>query len=101
MATIVKQKKRKRETNTYSKQEAQAYYNTPQWKKLRKAYLMEHPLCEMCLEKGIVKPTEEIHHIKPVLSGNSDLERKELAFDANNLMALCKDCHHKIHNLMK
>ena len=82
----------------YSKQTAQSYYNTSQWKKLRLAYFMEHPLCEYCLAEGKTVPTEEIHHIKPILSVEDDLQRKDLAFNPNNLVALCKDCHHKIHN---
>lgn len=73
-------------------------YNSQNWKKLRNAYLIEHPLCEKCLEDGIIKPTKEIHHIKPISSGENELRMKELALDPSNLMALCEECHHEIHN---
>lgn len=73
-------------------------YNSQNWKKLRNAYLMEHPLCEKCLEDGIIKPTKEIHHIQPISSGENELRMKELALDPTNLMALCEECHHEIHN---
>lgn len=98
MPTIKKQTKKVNKDIRYSKQNAQSYYNTSQWKKLRLAYLMEHPLCEVCLLEGKTTPTEEIHHIKEILSGKDDLERKDLAFNPNNLMALCKEHHHQIHN---
>lgn len=98
MPTIQKAPKRKTESNPKPKKEAQKYYNTSQWKKLRSAYLMEHPLCEMCLKEGKTTPTQEIHHIKEILSGADDLERKDLAFNYSNLMALCEYHHHQIHN---
>lgn len=72
-------------------------YNTPAWKNVRKAKLQANPICEMCLDKGIIKPTEEIHHIKPILSGKDELEMYELAYDFTNLISLCKSCHHQVH----
>ena len=68
------------------------------WQKLRDAYFQEHPLCEKCLENGIVKETEEIHHITPIAKGKDLAEMKGLAYNPDNLMALCKECHDKIHN---
>lgn len=100
MPTIKKMQKRKRHNKTFSRMSAQTYYNTKQWKSLRKAYFQEHPLCEMCEREGKITPTEEIHHIKPISSGSDELARKDLAFDYNNLMALCAECHRKIHRLM-
>lgn len=71
-------------------------YNSSKWQKLRAAYFMQHPLCEKC---GAV--TQEIHHIKPISTGKSLAEMQGLAYNPDNLMALCTECHHKIHNLMK
>ena len=73
-------------------------YNTQQWKNLRKVKLQSNPVCEMCLEAGKISPTEEIHHITPILSGKDELEMMDLAFNYDNLISLCKECHHKIHN---
>lgn len=71
------------------------------WTILRNSYLMEHPLCEKCLLDNKIVAAEEVHHIKPILKGENELEQRELMLDSNNLMALCRDCHHKIHNAMR
>lgn len=67
------------------------------WKNLRRSYLMEHPLCEMCLSEGITTPACEVHHIRHINVGNDELEMMDIAYDSNNLMALCSSCHDKIH----
>lgn len=76
-------------------------YNTTRWKKLREAYLMQHPLCEMCEKDGKVNEATEVHHIVPISNANDELGMKELGYNPNNLMALCEECHHKLHNEMK
>lgn len=76
-------------------------YNTTRWKKLREAYLMQHPLCEMCEKDGKVNEATEVHHITPISNANDELGMKELGYNPNNLMALCEECHHKLHNEMK
>lgn len=94
MPTINKPKKK----STYIKHTvtAKAYNNS--WSKLRSAYFMSHPLCELCLKEGKTSATEEVHHIKPLSTAKDELELNDLLLDSNNLMALCKNCHHKIHN---
>lgn len=59
------------------------------WKRIRDSYAAEHPLCEVCLVKGVYTPTEEIHHKLPLSQGGTH--------DRSNLMALCKECHARIH----
>lgn len=73
-------------------------YNTSQWRKLRDAYISAHPLCERCLERGVVRPAKEVHHVTPISTATSDLEMKDLGFNPTNLMALCEECHHELHN---
>lgn len=73
-------------------------YNTRLWRSIREGYIISHPLCEKCLERGKISPTEEVHHVIPISTADDVLKMKELGFDYNNLMALCKDCHHQIHN---
>ena len=74
-------------------------YNSLGWKKLRNAYFMEHPLCEMCLAENVLHPvpTAEIHHKIPISTGKDEWAMKALCYDPNNLMALCTYHHHKIH----
>ena len=59
------------------------------WKRIRYKYAAEHPFCELCFERGIIVPTEEIHHKLPLSEGGTH--------DRSNLIALCKSCHSTIH----
>ena len=76
-------------------------YNSQAWQKLRNAYLLQHPLCEMCLDEDRVTAAEEVHHIKPILTGKDEYEMQTIALNPDNLKSLCSKCHHKIHNQMK
>lgn len=59
------------------------------WKRIRDKYVSLHPFCEICYEKGILVETEEVHHKKPLSEGGTH--------DRDNLIALCKSCHARIH----
>ena len=59
------------------------------WKRIRDSYAAAHPLCEICLAKGVYTPTEQVHHVKPLSQGGTH--------DRANLMALCTACHARIH----
>ncbi len=59
------------------------------WKRIRDKYASEHPFCELCLQRGVAVPTEQIHHVMPLSEGGTH--------DRNNLIALCKSCHSHIH----
>lgn len=98
MPTINKAPKR----NTYVKHtDSSKAYNCPQWKHLRASYIMKHPLCEMCLEEGKIKPVEEVHHKIPISTGIDELQMKDLLLDENNLIGLCEEHHHLIHNKIR
>jgi 5-methylcytosine-specific restriction enzyme A len=58
------------------------------WPKIRKRYILTHPLCDRCLREGRVVPAEEVHHIIPLAKGGTHSE--------SNLMSLCKSCHSTI-----
>ena len=96
MPTINKPK-----TNNYIKHSDCSKAYNYKWRKLRNAYFMSHPLCERCLLDGITKAGSEVHHIKPISTADDDLTRMELLLNPDNLMTLCEDCHHKIHNAMR
>ena len=97
MPTINLNKNKRISCPSNRRKERQDIYNTPQWKKLSKAYIMANPLCEECLEKGIVKEAKHIHHIQSFMTVDDMLKRKELAYDWNNLQALCVECHQIKH----
>ena len=72
-------------------------YNSPFWKNLRLHYLMENPLCQMCLKDNKIKSGVEVHHILPISTGKTLFEKQRIAFDPDNLMSVCIEHHHKIH----
>lgn len=98
MPTITKIPKRK---STYEKHDKNAeiaqIYNTSNWKKLRLAHLMQYPLCEHCLENGIITPATQVHHIREISNGSTLEEMKGIAFDPKNLQSLCEKCHRQEH----
>lgn len=81
--------------------QSQDYYNSKEWHILRNAYYCSHPLCERCLERGISRQTEEIHHKRPFLTGRTEEEKWSLLLNPNNLMALCSKCHDEVHRSMR
>lgn len=97
--------KSKRRFSNYKKHDLSAdiskIYNTSQWRKLRLAHLMQHPLCEQCLIEGKTKLADEVHHIRPISTGLDELEMRSIAFDPYNLMSLCVEHHHEIHKNMR
>lgn len=71
--------------------------HSSQWLRLRRYILTEHPLCERCMAEGRVSGATEVHHIHPVEEGVTEREKRQLMFDPRNLMALCHDCHVRVH----
>lgn len=74
---------------------AEHFYNSVQWKNVRNNYWHKHPLCEDCLEKGLISPTEIIHH-KVELSPQN-INDSNITLNENNLRAVCRKCHGKHH----
>lgn len=58
-------------------------------------YREQHPYCELCAHQLLKRPSELVHHINEVGQGgappDSDLH------DESNMIALCVECHAKIH----
>ena len=64
------------------------------WRKVRSQYLKDHPTCECC-HKYLAT---EVHHIVPLTKFKSDPAKMEqMAFDEENLMAVCSSCHVDLH----
>ena len=75
--------------------------HSKRWIALRRIYLAEHPLCEQCRKKELLRPAIDVHHVIPIETGNTYADKAKLAFDINNLMALCRECHVEEHRMMK
>ena len=71
--------------------------NSKKWKALRQWKLEQNPLCELCEREGKVVSAIDVHHKVPVESARTPDEMERLAFDPNNLQALCIPCHAKVH----
>ena len=72
------------------------FYNSTAWKNTRRNYLQSvGGLCERCLERGIIRPADIVHHKIPITKDTySDLN---LSLSWNNLQALCRECHAEVH----
>lgn len=95
MPTIYKPKKNRPVEG--KRKERMVIYNSARWRALRDAKLRDNPLCELCEKGGIVKPADDVHHIQSFMSTDDPDARRVLAFDYDNLMSLCDECHSKIH----
>lgn len=83
----------------FKREDRQKIYQSTIWQNLRRAKLMQSPLCEMCLKEGRITPAIDVHHIDSFMNYTGN-ERLQKAFDESNLMSVCKQCHQKIHNLI-
>lgn len=77
-----------RHYNKYKRDPETRKFYGRSWRKIRKAFITAHPLCEECKKHGRFTPVEEVHHIKPMSEGGTH--------DWDNLMSLCKSCHSRI-----
>ncbi len=68
-----------------------SFYSSKDWRALRDYKRELNPLCEKCYAKGIIKDTEEIHHM---VSIEADMSK---ALELDNLISLCKSCHDSEH----
>lgn len=78
--------------------ERRRIYNTTRWRRLRALKQAAAPLCELCLQQGRITPAEDIHHRTSFMTAPTRQQREQLAYDWQNLMSLCKQCHQKLHN---
>lgn len=77
----------------------QDYYKQNNWKllsnKKRKQNIeCNNGLCELCNQKQAT----EVHHLVKFYNQDSDDLREQLLLDEDNLICLCSECHHNIHN---
>lgn len=102
MPLIAKLPRKQRKYNPDERRKArQKVYNSSKWKVLRVAKLQESPLCEKCLKEGKITPSVHVHHIQSFTQSIDELQLQQLAYDYDNLMSLCAECHQKIHNEQK
>lgn len=92
-----KKKESFKNISTTTSENGKSIYDNKYWKKLRMKYKNSHPLCELCLLEDRSVPADDIHHKKIISYGKTFQERWNLLLDESNLIALCHDCHAKLH----
>ena len=85
------------QVKTPPKDNKQKFYNSNGWKKLRQQKLSEQPLCELCLQRGMTKPGQEVHHAIKFFDQYDEADKWLLLLDPDNLVTVCKSCHQHIH----
>lgn len=71
-------------------------YKSGRWLRLRaRALSRDHYECQWCAKQGKVVRATTVHHIMP-----AD-EYPSKAYDLDNLVSLCRDCHEKHHGRVK
>lgn len=73
--------------------------HTRKWRELRKQKLTATIWCEDCRDAGRNELATEVHHVTPILSSDLPSQMAELAYDYNNLRALCHRCHCRRHSM--
>ncbi len=65
---------------------SQKFYQSPEWKAVRKLKLKLNPLCEECERNGKLTKATMVDHKQAIKQGGG-------ALDINNLQSLCWSCH--------
>lgn len=98
MPTIYKPNKNRSSRDTdHHRRERMNIYNSQRWRDIRGWKMICDPLCEECEKAGKITPVDDVHHIVSFMSTDDPVERLRLAFDFDNLMSLCDECHAKKH----
>ena len=82
------------------KEYAERFYKSKLWQKTAEAYATsQQHLCEVCRQKGLIVPSEIVHHKVPINQKNITDPSITLAFE--NLQCVCRSCHAKAHDKTK
>jgi len=72
------------------------FYKSTEWKRCRESYLASVGFfCERCKAKGFYEPAKIVHH--KVYLTKANYKDPSIAFNFDNLEALCQACHNNEH----
>ena len=75
---------------------AKKFYRSRAWRNCQQAYVKQAGgLCERCLERGIIRAGEIVHHKNHVT--HETITDPNVLLNPDNLMLLCRDCHALMH----
>ena len=86
----------KEKNRIIKREDRQKIYQSKRWQNLRLVKLQDQPLCEICLSKDKVTPAVDIHH-KDSFLNYEGWQRIAKAYDYDNLLSVCKECHSELH----
>lgn len=79
---------------------SKAFYQSKEWKRVREyIFNRDNGICQDCYKKGIVSIGKEVHHIIFLTADN--INNQSVTLGEDNLILLCKECHHSRHNKTK
>ena len=74
----------------------QAFYRSPEWKRVRRQVILRDKGCDLAVEGRDIIDRIEIHHITPITL--EDIENaSEILLDPNNLVCTSSNTHKAIH----
>lgn len=77
------------------------FYNSKEWRKLRKEVLAEYKgECQRCKKRGFYTKANTVHHVQYVKKHPRFALSKTYTFQGKvyqNLIPLCHDCHEEVH----
>lgn len=82
----VRQRNRERDTRRQKENPWRAWYKTARWRAIRAAQLASHPLCWLCLKRGLRTVAAICNHAE---RHNGDPEK----FWNGPFNSMCKNCH--------
>lgn len=78
-----------KQRQSISRQKCKKLYGSNKWREASLRFRREHPLCQSCQERGIVRPSKCTDHVIPHRGS------EVLFWDESNWAALCDTCHAK------
>lgn len=83
------------------KDEMWRFYKSKEFRGLQKEVLKEqHNECQVCKQRGLITKADTVHHVQYVRNHPELALSKTYVLDGirkRNLIAVCRDCHNKIH----
>jgi len=76
-----------KEKKVFGQTNNQKFYNSKNWRALRKYKIQSKPTCEQCERENKLTAAQCVDHIKPLSLGGTN--------DLSNLQSLCNSCHAK------
>ena len=75
---------------------SRAFYKSSAWQSCRASYIRSKGgLCEDCLQRGLITPGAEVHHIVELTPDN--IGNPAVTLSWGTLRLLCHNCHTKRH----